>query len=126
MNKTDTIARMRRDGTVVEVLPDGTERQFPTTPMRSMTDEEVHTAALKDPDARPMTDEKFQRAQGAARQDAAARARPYAGRVRCALSHPDWHIARLGTGALGTRSASAGLSHRDRARPGRRASRLGG
>ena len=63
MNKTDTIARMRRDGTVVEVLPDGTERQFPTTPMRSMTDEEVHTAALKDPDARPMTDEEFQRAR---------------------------------------------------------------
>lgn len=63
MNKTDTIARMRRDGTVVEVLPDGTERQFPTTPMRSMTDEEVHTAALKDPDARPMTDKEFQRAR---------------------------------------------------------------
>jgi putative transcriptional regulator len=63
MNKTDTIARMRRDGTVVEVLPDGTERQFPTTPTRSMTDEEVHTAALKDPDARPMTDEEFQRAR---------------------------------------------------------------
>lgn len=32
MSKTDTIARMRRDGTVVEVLPDGTERPFPNNP----------------------------------------------------------------------------------------------
>jgi putative transcriptional regulator len=63
MSKTDTIARMRRDGTVVEVLPDGTERPFPDTPMRSMTDEEVHAAALKDPDARPMTEDEFRRAR---------------------------------------------------------------
>jgi putative transcriptional regulator len=63
MNKTDTIARMRRDGTVAEVLPDGTERPFPNTPMRPMTDEEVEAAALKDPDARPMTEEEFQRAR---------------------------------------------------------------
>jgi putative transcriptional regulator len=63
MSKTDTIARMRRDGTVVEVMPDGTERPFPDTPMRPMTDEEVHAAALKDPDAHPMTDEEFQRAR---------------------------------------------------------------
>src|SRR5579872_1515116 len=63
MSKTDAIARMRRDGTVVEVMPDGTEGPFPDTPMRPMTDEEVHAAALKDPDAHPMTDEEFQRAR---------------------------------------------------------------
>ncbi len=67
MSKTDTIARMRRDGTVVEVLPDGTERPFPDTPMRPMTDEEVHAAALKDPDARPITEEEFRRARKAPR-----------------------------------------------------------
>lgn len=63
MSKTTTIARMRPDGTVVEILPDGTERPFPETPMRPMTDEEVHAAAMRDPDARPMTDEEFRRAR---------------------------------------------------------------
>jgi putative transcriptional regulator len=50
---------MRRDGTVVEVLPDGTERPFPDTPMRPMTDEAVHAAALADPDAQPLTEERL-------------------------------------------------------------------
>jgi putative transcriptional regulator len=59
MSKTDTIARMRRDGTVVEVLPDGTERPLPETPMRPMTDDEVHAAALADPDAQPLTEERL-------------------------------------------------------------------
>lgn len=59
MSKTTTIARMRRDGTVVQVLPDGTERPFPDTPMRPMTEEEIHAAALKDPDARPFTAEEL-------------------------------------------------------------------
>ena len=61
MSKTTTIARMRRDGTVVEVLPDGTERAFPETPMRPMTEEEIHAAALNDPDAQPLTDEALAR-----------------------------------------------------------------
>jgi putative transcriptional regulator len=52
---------MRRDGTVVEVLPDGTERAFPETPMRPMTEEEIHAAALNDPDAQPLTDEALAR-----------------------------------------------------------------
>jgi putative transcriptional regulator len=63
MSKTDTTARIRPDGTVVEILDDGSERPFPKTPMPAMTDDEVHAAATADPDARPMTDEEWARAR---------------------------------------------------------------
>ena len=63
MSKTTTIARMRRDGTLVEVLADGSERVLPDTPMRSMTPEEIEKAAWADPDARPMTPEEFAKAR---------------------------------------------------------------
>jgi putative transcriptional regulator len=59
MSKTTTIAKMRRDGTVVEVLADGTGRAFPDTPLRLMTEAEVHAAALPDPDAQPLTEEPW-------------------------------------------------------------------
>ena len=59
MSKTTTIARMRGDGTVVEVLPDGTERPFPVRPMRPMTEAEIEAAAWADPDARPFTPEEL-------------------------------------------------------------------
>jgi putative transcriptional regulator len=62
MSKTTTIARIRSDGLVVEVLPDGTERPFPDTPMRPMTGAEVAAAAASDPDARPMTAEQLRTA----------------------------------------------------------------
>jgi putative transcriptional regulator len=55
MSKTTTIAKMRPDGTLVEVLADGGERPFPDTPMRPMTQEEIEAAAHADPDARPFT-----------------------------------------------------------------------
>lgn len=61
MSKTHTIARMRADHTMVEVLPDGTEQPLLDQPMRPMTDEEVHAAALRDPDAQPLTDERLAR-----------------------------------------------------------------
>ncbi len=63
MSKTATIAKMRPDGSVVEVLADGSERPFPQTPMRPMTPEEIEEAARADPDARPMTDDEFVRAK---------------------------------------------------------------
>jgi putative transcriptional regulator len=40
---------------VVELLGDGAEKPFATTPMRPMTEEEISAAAAADPDARPMT-----------------------------------------------------------------------
>lgn len=55
MSKTTTFAKMLPDGTVAEILADGSERALPETPMRSMTEEEVAAAAGADPDARPMT-----------------------------------------------------------------------
>lgn len=63
MSKTTTIARMRPDGTVVEVLADGSERPFPNTPMREMTQEEIEAAAWADPDARPFTPEERAKAK---------------------------------------------------------------
>lgn len=52
------IAKMRPDGTVVELLPDGGECAFPKTPMRPMTEAEIHAAAMADPDAQPTTQEQ--------------------------------------------------------------------
>ena len=59
MNKTITSARIRADGTVVEILDDGSERSFPKMPMRPMTEDEISAAAASDPDARPMTPEQL-------------------------------------------------------------------
>src|SRR5260370_33264840 len=64
MSETTIIARRLPDGTVVEVLDDGTERPFPERPpMREMTEEEIHAAAMSDPDALPMTEEEFRKAR---------------------------------------------------------------
>jgi putative transcriptional regulator len=63
MSKTTIIARTRADGTVVQVLEDGSEQPFPRTPMRPMTDVEVHAAAIADPDARPMSDAEWNAAR---------------------------------------------------------------
>ena len=63
MSKTTTTAKIRADGKAVEVLADGSERPFPETPMRPMTEAEIAAAAAADPDARPMTEEELQRAR---------------------------------------------------------------
>jgi len=59
MSKTPTIAKIRPDGVVVEVLTDGTERPFAVSHTRPMTPDEVAAAACKDPDARPMTPQEW-------------------------------------------------------------------
>jgi putative transcriptional regulator len=63
MNKISTSARIRPDGTVVEILDDGSERPFSERPMQPMTEAEIATAAAADPDARPMTTEQWRRAR---------------------------------------------------------------
>jgi putative transcriptional regulator len=57
------IARRLKDGTLVEVLPDGTTRPFPPDPtdwagLSKMTEEEINAAALTDPDHPPLTPER--------------------------------------------------------------------
>src|SRR5262249_48936247 len=63
MSKTTTIAKMRLDGSVVEVLADGSERPLPDTPMRPIAPEEIEKAARADPAARPMTSEELANAR---------------------------------------------------------------
>jgi putative transcriptional regulator len=63
MSKTTVTAKIRADGTVVEVMDDGSERPFPTKPMRPMTEAEIAAAAAADPDARPMTPEQLKTAR---------------------------------------------------------------
>src|SRR5258708_1106975 len=63
MSKKTITARMRTDGKVVEVRPDGSERAFANAPMRAMTEAEVEAAAAADPDARPMTAEELRSAR---------------------------------------------------------------
>ena len=46
-----------------KVLPDGSERPFPDTPMRPMTEAEIEAAAADYPDARPMTPEQLRTAR---------------------------------------------------------------
>lgn len=64
MSKTDTIVRMRADGTFHRVLPDGSEVPMPAPgPLAPIAEEEVSAAARRDPDARPMTEEEFAQAR---------------------------------------------------------------
>jgi putative transcriptional regulator len=64
MSKDDTIvARRLPDGTLVQVLPDGSTRLFPSDgtdweALRGMTDGEINAAALSDPDNPPLTSER--------------------------------------------------------------------
>ena len=46
---------------IVEMLPDGSERPMPDAPMRPMTEEKIHAAALADPDAQPLTEDDLKR-----------------------------------------------------------------
>ena len=100
MSKTTTVAKIRPDGSVVEVLADGGKRPISDTPMRPITPEEVEEAARADPDARPMTTEQLakasripriktlRRALGLTQQEFAARYRFPLGTLR------DWEQRR--------------------------------
>ena len=54
-------AILKSDGTLVEVMPDGSERALEGRPMRKMTEQEIIAAAMSDPDNPPMTEEELSR-----------------------------------------------------------------
>jgi putative transcriptional regulator len=56
MSKTSTFVRMQSDGTLVRVKPDGTEEKLVVHPPAPASDEAITAAALRDPDAQPLTD----------------------------------------------------------------------
>ena len=54
MSRKDTIVRaVKRNGKLYREMPDGSEVEMPIPPSRPMTEEEVHAAALRDPDNPP-------------------------------------------------------------------------
>ena len=61
------VARRQSNGTVLQVLPDGSTRPMEDKTdwarLRAMTDEEVMAAAISDPDVRPLTDEQLRTAR---------------------------------------------------------------
>jgi len=61
------VAELQTDGTLVQVLPDGSTRPLEDKTdwarLRAMTDEEVTAAAMADPDARPMAPEQLRTAR---------------------------------------------------------------
>jgi putative transcriptional regulator len=95
-----TTAKIRSDGTVVEALAHGTERPFPDTSMRPMTEAEIEAAAVADPDARPTTAEEIQSARRVPRIKTLRRAlgltqEEFAGRYHIPLGTlRDWEQGR--------------------------------
>jgi hypothetical protein len=74
MSKENTIrAKRLSDGSLVQVLPDGTTCPFPPdqtdwAALRAMTDEEINAAALADPDNQPITPERQARLKRVSRE----------------------------------------------------------
>ena len=57
MSKASITVRMQSDGTMVRIRPDGAEEKIAVLPPLAPTsDEAVMAAALRDPDAQPLTD----------------------------------------------------------------------
>ena len=52
MSKTTTIAKMRRNGRLVRVKPDGTEEALDTPPLPPLSAAEIEAAAARDHETR--------------------------------------------------------------------------
>lgn len=109
MSKDNTIVTNRQSaGTLVQVHPDDTARPLEDhtdwARLRDMTEQEVHAAALADPDARPVTDAEWQ----------AARKVPRAKTLRRALGLTQEEFAARFQIPIGTlRDWEQGRSERD-------------
>jgi putative transcriptional regulator len=114
MNEPDTVrARLLDDGTVVQVLPDGSTRPFKSRTnwarLDAMTEEEIEANALSDPDNPPITDEELARMHrvpdaGAIRRRLGLTQEAFADRFRLPLDElRDWERrASFPTGAART------------------------
>ena len=56
MSKGTTIAKMRRNGRLVRIKPEGAEEELDTPPLTPMTAAEIETAAARDHENPPLTD----------------------------------------------------------------------
>ena len=56
MNKSTTIARMRGNGGLVRIKPDGTEEALDTPPLAPLSAAEIEAAAVRDHENPPLTD----------------------------------------------------------------------
>ncbi len=103
-NENTTIARRQSDGTLVEVLPDGTTKPLADKTdwqrLRSMSEADVEAAALSDPDAQPLSDGQLGRARRVPRVKTLRRAlrltqEEFAARYQIPLGTlRDWEQAR--------------------------------
>ena len=100
MSKTSTTARMRRDGTLQRVTPEGSIPMPPAPGMRAMTEDEIQAAALNDPDAQPLTADRMARLHPVPRAKTLRRAlgltqEEFAGRYQIPIgSLRDWEQGR--------------------------------
>jgi len=115
----------------VEVLPGGKTRvsvdKTDWARLDAMTEDEIHAAALSDPDAQPLTEADLKRMKRTPQCRVIRRALHLTrGRVRVALSYSTRHAARLGAGPIRTGSDSEGLFESDRAQSQRRVAAVAG
>jgi putative transcriptional regulator len=63
MSGNSIVARKRNDGTIVQVLPDGSEQAFPRSKTPELSDAAIESAAQGDPDAPLLTADQLARAK---------------------------------------------------------------
>lgn len=74
MSKPDTTVRMRPDGSLQRLLPDGSTVAISIPPAAPMTDAGIEAAARSDPEAAPLTDADFARMRPVSRTKSLRRA----------------------------------------------------
>ena len=63
MNDSNITVKLRTDGTLMQLMPDGSQRALAVPESRVMDDEAIEAAALADPDAQPLSAAQLARAK---------------------------------------------------------------